>query len=76
MSEPKIAVDLIFEKLAEETERTQERFRKAKDVLLGELDTDIATTPYEVVYQIDRVKLKHYKPKVKRSIKTPLLVVY
>ncbi|HDM74962.1 MAG TPA: class III poly(R)-hydroxyalkanoic acid synthase subunit PhaC, partial [Deltaproteobacteria bacterium] len=40
------------------------------------LDTDIATTPYEVVYQIDRVKLKHYKPKVKRSIKTPLLVVY
>lgn len=76
MSEPKIAVDLILEKLAEETERTQERFRKAKDVLLGELDTDIATTPYEVVYQIDRVKLKHYKPKVKRSIKTPLLVVY
>ncbi|RLB09594.1 MAG: class III poly(R)-hydroxyalkanoic acid synthase subunit PhaC [Deltaproteobacteria bacterium] len=76
MSEPKIAVDLILEKLAEETERTQERFRKAKDVLLGKLDTDIATTPYEVVYQIDRVKLKHYKPKVKRSIKTPLLVVY
>ena len=76
MSEPKIAVDLILEKLAEETERTQERFRKAKDVLLGELDTDIATTPYEVVYQIDRVKLKHYKPKVKKSIKTPLLVVY
>jgi len=76
MSEPKIAVDLILEKLAEETERTQERFRKAKDVLLGELDTDIATTPYEVVYQIDRVKLKHYKPKVEKSIKTPLLVVY
>ncbi len=76
MSEPKIAIDLILEKLAEESERTQERFKKAKDVLLGELDTAIATTPYEVVHQIDRVKLKHYEPKTKSTLKTPLLVVY
>ncbi len=76
MSEARIAIDLIIEKLAEESERTQERFRKAKDVLLGELDTEIATTPYEIVYQIDRVKLKYYKPTAKRTVKTPLLVVY
>ncbi len=76
MSEPRIAIDLIMEKLAEESERTQERFLKAQDVLLGELDTEIATTPYDVVYQIDRVKLKYYKPKTRRKIKTPLLVVY
>ncbi len=76
MSEARIAIDLIIEKLAEESERTQERFRKAKDVLLGELDTEIATTPYEVVYQIDRVKLKYYKPTAKHTVKTPLLVVY
>ncbi len=76
MSEPKIAVELILEKLAEESERTQERLRKAKDVLLGELDTAIATTPYDVVHQIDRVKLKHYTPKRKKTLKTPLLVVY
>jgi polyhydroxyalkanoate synthase len=49
---------------------------KAADVLLGVLEADIATTPYEVVYQQDRVKLKHYKPVTDKKIQTPLLVIY
>jgi polyhydroxyalkanoate synthase len=55
-----------------------ERVQKAKDVLLSELDTAIATTPYEVVYQEDRVQLKHYYPVLPKNklMKTPLLVVY
>jgi polyhydroxyalkanoate synthase len=78
MAEAKIPVDLILSKLAEDAEKTQERVQKAKDVLLSELDTAIATTPYEVVYQEDRVKLKHYYPVLPKSklMKTPLLVVY
>jgi polyhydroxyalkanoate synthase len=78
MAEAKIPVDLILSKLAEDAEKTPERVQKAKDVLLSELDTAIATTPYEVVYQEDRVKLKHYYPVLPKNklMKTPLLVVY
>ena len=76
MDQPKIPVDLILAKLAEDTEKAQARFRKASDVLLGPLDTAIATTPCEVVYEEDRVKLKHYLPMRETELKTPLLVVY
>jgi polyhydroxyalkanoate synthase subunit PhaC len=62
--------------LAEEAEKDQERIQKARDVLLGPLDTSIASSPYEVVYEEDRVKLKHYTPVTEVQFKTPLLVVY
>ncbi len=76
MAQPKIPVDLILKNLAEEAELTQQRIEKAKDVLLGPLEAEIATTPYDVVYEEDRVKLKHYKPVTKAQVKTPLLLVY
>jgi len=76
MTQSKIPVDLILSKLAEEAEKVQERAQKASDVLLEPLDTQIAATPYEVVYQDDRVKLKHYLPVTETKLKTPLLVVY
>ena len=76
MSQPKVSVDLILSKLAEDAEKAQVRAQKASDVLLEPLDTEIATTPYEVVYEEDRVKLKHYKPVTEIQLKTPLLVVY
>ena len=76
MSQPKIPVDLILSKLVEDAERVQERAQKASDVLLEPLDTGIAATPYEVVYQEDRVKLKHYIPVTDIKFKMPLLVVY
>ena len=76
MSQPKIPVDLILSKLAEDAERVHARTHKAADILLEPLDTEIATTPYDVVYEEDRVKLKHYIPTTKSRLKTPLLVVY
>lgn len=76
MDGPKIPVDLILSKLAEEAEKAKTRAEKASDVLLGALDTEIATTPYEIVYGEDRVKLKHYTPITDRQMRTPLLVVY
>ncbi|MGO9017855.1 MAG: class III poly(R)-hydroxyalkanoic acid synthase subunit PhaC [Syntrophobacteraceae bacterium] len=76
MSPSRIPVDLIMAKIAEGVERSHDRLLKSRDVLLGPLETDIATTPYEVVYEEDRVKLKHYMPAGKPQLKTPLLMVY
>jgi polyhydroxyalkanoate synthase len=76
MEKPKIPVDLILTKLAEDAEKAQARVQKASDVLLQELDTGIAQTPYEIVYEEDRVKLKHYQPTKPVTLKRPLLVVY
>jgi polyhydroxyalkanoate synthase len=76
MSQPKIPVDLILSKLVEDAERVHERAQKASDVLLEPLETELAATPYEVVYQEDRVKLKHYIPVTDIKFKMPLLVVY
>ncbi|BBO69881.1 poly-beta-hydroxybutyrate polymerase [Desulfosarcina alkanivorans] len=76
MPQAKIPVDLILSKMAENTEKAQSRVRKASEVLLGDLDTDLAKTAYEVVYREDRIKLKHYLPHRQASYNTPLLVVY
>ena len=75
MSQTKIPVDLILNRLAESTEEVKEKVQKASEVLLGSLETDISQTPHEIVYQEDRVKVKYYRPeKIKHKI--PLLVVY
>jgi len=76
MSEKKIPVDLILSKLVEDADRVRSRAQKASDVLLGSLDTEIAATPYEILHQEDRVRLKHYSPVTDITVKTPLLVVY
>jgi polyhydroxyalkanoate synthase len=76
MSQAKIPVDLIVSKLAEDAEKVHARAQKASEVLLGELDTKLAQTPYEIVYQEDRVKLKHYLPRTQIHYNTPLLVTY
>ncbi|HMK66544.1 MAG TPA: class III poly(R)-hydroxyalkanoic acid synthase subunit PhaC [Thermodesulfobacteriota bacterium] len=68
--------DFILSKLVGKAEGDQERIRKAGDVLLGPLDTAIASSPYEIVYQEDRVKLKRYLPVTETQYRTPLLVVY
>ncbi len=75
MSQAKIPVDLIVKKLAESTEEVQEKAQRASEVLLGPLDTELSQTPYEIVYEEDRVKLKYYRPEKIRH-KYPLLIVY
>jgi polyhydroxyalkanoate synthase len=76
MEDPKIPVDLILTKLAEDTEKARARVQKASDVLLQDLDTGIAQTAYETVYEEDRVKLKYYQPTQAVRYKRPLMVVY
>ena len=76
MTQQTIPVDLILSKLAEDAKHIQIRSQKASEVLLEKMDTSIATTPSEVVYQEDRIKLKHYLPRTQTRYATPLLVVY
>lgn len=70
--------DKVLSNLAANSEKVQAYLKDACDIVMGPLDDNIGTTPYEVVYQEDRVKLKLYRsPKPEKSkIKTPLLVVY
>ena len=78
MTQTKIPVDLILESLAQDAEKAQKRVSKASDVLLGPLHYDLAKTPYDIVYEEDRVKLQHYfRPETaENKLKIPLLVVY
>ncbi|MEW5908829.1 MAG: class III poly(R)-hydroxyalkanoic acid synthase subunit PhaC [Thermodesulfobacteriota bacterium] len=76
MERPKISVDLILSKLAESAETARIKAKKASDLLFESLDTGIAGTPYDVVYEEDRIRLKHYAPVSENQLKTPLLVVY
>ncbi|MBF0112097.1 MAG: class III poly(R)-hydroxyalkanoic acid synthase subunit PhaC [Desulfamplus sp.] len=76
MSQFKVPIDLIMSKMAEGATKARKRATEASEVLLSNLKTDLAQTPYEVIYQEDRVKLKHYKPRKEIAYKTPLLVVY
>ena len=70
--------DKFMSRIAKNTEMFQGYMQNASDVMLGPLDTGISTTPYEVVYVEDRIKVKHYKASTASSskLKTPLLIVY
>lgn len=77
LSAPKpMPSDLILAKIVGDTAQWFKRMRTARDVLLGPLDTTIAPTPYDVIYEEDRVKLKHYRPVTERKFRTPFLVCY
>ncbi len=74
-----IPIDQFLRKLSEDSQRALEVSQKGPQVMLEELDTAISTTPYEVVYTEDRIKLKHYLPPktaVDQGVNTPLLIVY
>jgi polyhydroxyalkanoate synthase len=71
-----IPLDLILASLAKDAEKAHARVTRASEVLLGPLDTALSTTPYDIVYEEDRVKLKHYMPPDGVKLRTPLLVVY
>ena len=78
MTNTKIPLDLILERMAEDTEKAQKRASRASDILLGELDYELGATPYDIVYEEDRVRLKHYarNESAENKLKAPLLVVY
>jgi polyhydroxyalkanoate synthase len=64
--------------MAEDAEQAQQRVSRASEVLQGQLNCEIASTPYEIVYEEDRVRVKHYSrnENAENKLKVPLLVVY
>ncbi|MBY5524495.1 class III poly(R)-hydroxyalkanoic acid synthase subunit PhaC [Rhizobium leguminosarum] len=54
------------------------KVHKGADVLAGirDQDVDVGTTPKTLVMRRDKVKLFRYEQKVKRTVKTPVLIVY
>jgi polyhydroxyalkanoate synthase len=75
MNQPTVDFERITEKLTQAIEKSSTRAKKAAEVLTSDLETALSTTPHEIVYTEDRMKLKYYKPKEVKH-KLPLLVVY
>ena len=73
---PSVPIELMLRRFADDSGKAQALVQKASEILRGPLETEIATTPHEVVYEEDRVKLKHYRSTTKAKLKTPLLIVY
>ena len=56
---------------------SQEKMLHGIETLMHiDYEKDMASTPKELVFEQDKMKLYHYVPKAKKLNKTPLLVVY
>lgn len=75
-SNHKFPLEQMMENMKQYTLDMNQRMLRAREVLGGDLETSIASTPYEVEYQEDRVQLKHYQPEKGSEYNFPLLIVY
>jgi polyhydroxyalkanoate synthase subunit PhaC len=68
----------IIQSLEKELIDFPKKVIQAAEVLTGDLDIQVATTPADIIYTEDRMKLLHYRPLVdKKSIHPdPVLIVY
>lgn len=75
-SNHKFPLEQMMENMKQYTLDMNKRMLRAREVLGGDLETSIASTPYEVEYQEDRVQLKHYQTENGSEYNFPLLVIY
>jgi polyhydroxyalkanoate synthase len=61
---------------AREVERYSSRLLKTTEALLKTEDVDLATSPKDLVFQEDKVKLYHFRPRTRRTCPVPLLISY
>ncbi|MEK7279416.1 MAG: class III poly(R)-hydroxyalkanoic acid synthase subunit PhaC [Nitrospirota bacterium] len=52
------------------------RFRQGTELFLNPIDFSVGTTPSEVIYSEDKMKLIHYFPTAEKPHKVPILIVY
>jgi len=76
MNQTPLSLDQLMNWATSSMEKIADQWPKAQTVFSEPLDTEIAQTPYSVIYEEDRVKLKYYKPPVKSRYTTPLFIVY
>ena len=73
-------MEIPFEKqtalFAKELERYSSRLLKATEALLETEDVELATSPKDLVFQEDKVKLYHFRPRTRRTCPVPLLISY
>lgn len=73
-------MELPFEKqtalVVKEIERYSNRLLRATETLLKTEDVDIATSPKDLVFQEDKIKLYHFRPRKKKLCPVPLLITY
>ncbi|MBQ4347639.1 MAG: class III poly(R)-hydroxyalkanoic acid synthase subunit PhaC [Firmicutes bacterium] len=66
----------MFESTIEKGLNFQEKLLKGIEVLSNIEYDDINKTPKELVFQLDKMMLYHYKPQVKKPLSTPTLITY
>lgn len=64
------------ENLVKEMTETGSKMLTGYENLVNAGDVDVATTPKELVFQQDKVKLYRYTRETKATVKTPLLISY
>jgi len=64
------------ENLLKEFAETSSKIMKGYDVLAGIDQVKLATTPKELVFQVERIKLYRYKRETPATYKTPVLISY
>src|SRR5947209_238491 len=62
--------------IIEEMTKTGEKMVKGYEALRSMKDVEVATTPKELVWQDDLVKLYHYKRETPATCKIPVLVSF
>lgn len=63
-------------KMVEEILRFNQNLTKAPKSVPSPGEINLETTPYDVAYQFDKVRLLHYKPLTQKQHKTPILIAY
>jgi poly[(R)-3-hydroxyalkanoate] polymerase subunit PhaC len=68
----------IMKSIEEDLKKFPQKILQAAEVLTGDLDYQVATTPASVVYREDKMRLLHYESlrKKKERHTTPVLIVY
>ncbi|MCP4021137.1 MAG: class III poly(R)-hydroxyalkanoic acid synthase subunit PhaC, partial [Desulfobacteraceae bacterium] len=68
----------LIHQFEKELEQFSGKIKQTKELLSGEIECDVATTPSDIVFTRDKMKMFHYKRvKGKNNIhKPPVLIVY
>jgi polyhydroxyalkanoate synthase len=66
----------MYESAVESALRYQEKLSKGAEMFAKLNQDDINKTPKDLVLQIDKVQLYHYKPQVKNPCSVPVLIIY
>jgi len=53
-----------------------DKFKQGMEILMKPPDFSVGTTPSEVIYTEDKMKLIHYIPAVAKTHPVPVLIVY